>query len=223
VGLVSDPSECHHGRLEFARHCVPSHVQRVLEQMNVPACQCQPLSERLRLRTPRLSPGGAVRKWYEEPQLHIITCASLFLGGEHPMTYGYFLFLQEQIKDIIIINVLTGPGPGEPLKRRRWWWRRIYSYSTKQKANDTIQGPRAPEVKPGRITTSLTRVRAAPLSPVVNQSDFARFGRPSDDPPTPLRSSVDTGAGDRGRSLAEFAVVAETVGGREDVGSVVLR
>jgi hypothetical protein len=46
---------------------------------------------------------------------------------------------------------------------------------------------------------------------------------PFDDPPTPLRSSVDTGAEDRGGASAEFAVVAETVGGREDVGSVVLR
>ena len=44
-------------------------------------------------------------------------------------------------------------------------------------------------------------------------------------PPTPLRPSVDTyaGAGDRGGAPAEFAVVAETVGCREDVGSVVLR
>ena len=39
---------------------------------------------------------------------------------------------------------------------------------------------------------------------------------PSDDPPTPLRSSVDTGAGNRGGAPAEFAVVAETVGWRED-------
>ena len=43
---------------------------------------------------------------------------------------------------------------------------------------------------------------------------------PSDDPPTPLRSSVDTGAGDRGGAPAEFAVVAETVGCRKGVGSV---
>jgi hypothetical protein len=46
---------------------------------------------------------------------------------------------------------------------------------------------------------------------------------PSNDPPTALRSSVDTGAGDRGGAPAEFAVVAETVGCREDVGSVILR
>jgi hypothetical protein len=46
---------------------------------------------------------------------------------------------------------------------------------------------------------------------------------PSDDPPTPLRSSVDTGAEDRGGAPAEFAVVAGTVGCREDVGAVVLR
>jgi hypothetical protein len=36
-------------------------------------------------------------------------------------------------------------------------------------------------------------------------------------PPTPLRPSVGTGAGDRGGAPAEFAVVAETVGCREDV------
>jgi hypothetical protein len=30
---------------------------------------------------------------------------------------------------------------------------------------------------------------------------------PSDDPPTPLRPSVDTGAGDRGGASAKFAVV----------------
>ena len=35
---------------------------------------------------------------------------------------------------------------------------------------------------------------------------------PSDDPPTPLRPSVDTGTEDRGGAPAEFAVVAETVG-----------
>ena len=34
---------------------------------------------------------------------------------------------------------------------------------------------------------------------------------PSDDAPTPLRSSVDTGAEDRGGVSAEFAEVAETV------------
>ena len=37
--------------------------------------------------------------------------------------------------------------------------------------NVTIEGPRAPAVKPGRIT------QAAPLSPVVGQSDCARCGR----------------------------------------------
>ena len=36
----------------------------------------------------------------------------------------------------------------------------------------------------------------------------ARRCWPSDDPPTPLRSSVDTGAGDRGGTPAEFAVAA---------------
>ena len=35
---------------------------------------------------------------------------------------------------------------------------------------------------------------------------------PSDDPPTPLRPEVDTGAGNRGEASAEFAMVAETVG-----------
>jgi len=45
---------------------------------------------------------------------------------------------------------------------------------------------------------------------------------PPDDPPSPLRSSVDTGAGDRGGVPAEFAVVAETVGCRQGVGSAVL-
>ena len=38
-----------------------------------------------------------------------------------------------------------------------------------------------------------------------------------------LPRSVDTGAGDRGGASAEFAFEAETVGCREDVGSVVLR
>jgi hypothetical protein len=41
--------------------------------------------------------------------------------------------------------------------------------------------------------------------------------------PTPLRPSVDTGAGDRGGAPAEFAVVAGAVDCREDVGLVVLR
>jgi hypothetical protein len=56
-------------------------------------------------------------------------------------------------------------------------------------------------------------VRAAPLSPVVGQSDFARLGRLTT--LLPLRSSVDTGAGNRGGDPAEFAVVAGTVGCRE--------
>ena len=43
---------------------------------------------------------------------------------------------------------------------------------------------------------------------------------PSDDPHTALRSSVDTGAGDRGGAPAEFAVVAETVGCREDTKQI---
>jgi hypothetical protein len=49
-----------------------------------------------------------------------------------------------------------------------------------------------------------------------------RSSWPSDGSPTPLRSSVDSGAGDRSGASAEFAVVAETVGSREDVGAVVL-
>jgi hypothetical protein len=56
-----------------------------------------------------------------------------------------------------------------------------------------------------------------PLSPVVGQSNFARL---ADEPPTPLRSS-DTGAGIEAEAPAEFAVVAETIGSREGVGSVV--
>ena len=64
-------------------------------------------------------------------------------------------------------------------------------------------------------------MRAAPLSPGVGPSDFARFDRRRSS--YPLRSSVDIGAGDRGGASAQFAVVAETVGCREDVDSVVLR
>ena len=60
------------------------------------------------------------------------------------------------------------------------------------------------------------------MSPGVGKSNFARLGRLTTLLP-PLRSSVDTGAGDRGGAPAEFAVVAGTVGCREDVGSVVLR
>ncbi len=66
-------------------------------------------------------------------------------------------------------------------------------------------------------------MRADPLSPVVGQSDFARLDRLATLlPHFDQRSSVDTGTGDRGGAPAEFAVVAETVGCREDVGSVVL-
>ena len=63
-------------------------------------------------------------------------------------------------------------------------------------------------------------MRVVPLSPVVGQSDFARLGRRTTLLPRP---SVDTGAGDRGGAPAEVAVVAGTVGCREDVGLVVLR
>ena len=69
-------------------------------------------------------------------------------------------------------------------------------------------------------------MRAAPLSPVVGRSDCARCGRLTIIAyrlPTPLRPPIDTGAGDRGGASAKFSVVAETVGCREDVDSVVLR
>ncbi len=55
-----------------------------------------------------------------------------------------------------------------------------------------------------------------------NRRIVGSLGRPSDDPPTPLRPSVDIGAGDRGGAPAEFPVAAETIRCREDVGSVVL-
>jgi hypothetical protein len=59
--------------------------------------------------------------------------------------------------------------------------------------NDTIEGPKVPAVKPGRVgvtqvevtesstnkkhtLSSLTRVRTAPLPLVVGQSEFARLG-----------------------------------------------
>ena len=65
-------------------------------------------------------------------------------------------------------------------------------------------------------------MRAAPVS----DGRTIRLGssRSSDDTPTPLRSSVDTRAGDRSGASAEFAVVTETVVCREDyVDLVVLR
>jgi hypothetical protein len=48
--------------------------------------------------------------------------------------------------------------------------------------DDTIEGHRAPAVKPYSSTqashsSTQARVRAAPLSPVVGQSDSAHFGR----------------------------------------------
>ena len=78
---------------------------------------------------------------------------------------------------------------------------------------------------------SLTRVKAAPLSPVVGRSDCARCGRLTiiaSRLPTPLRPPIDTGAGDRGgappsHKVTKFSVVAETVGCRKGVDSVVLR
>ena len=69
-------------------------------------------------------------------------------------------------------------------------------------------------------------MRAAPLSPVVGRSDCARCGRLTIIAyrlPTPLRPPIDTGAGDRGGVSAKFSVVAETVGCRKGVDSVVLR
>ena len=69
-------------------------------------------------------------------------------------------------------------------------------------------------------------MRAAPLSPVVGRSDYARWGRLTIIAfrlPTPLRPPIDTGAGDRGGASAKFSVVEETVGCREGVDSVVLR
>jgi hypothetical protein len=82
----------------------------------------------------------------------------------------------------------------------------------------TASGPARPgeeEVKPDE---------SEGCSPVSGGKTFRLcLSWPSDDPPTPLRSSVDTGTGDRGGAPAEFAVVAENVGCREDVGSVVLR
>ncbi len=65
-------------------------------------------------------------------------------------------------------------------------------------------------------------MRAAPLSQLVGQFDFALFGSLTN-APTPLRSLVDTGAEDRVGVSAEFAVVTETVVCREDVDLVVLR
>jgi hypothetical protein len=64
-------------------------------------------------------------------------------------------------------------------------------------------------------------VRAAPLSPVVGQSDFASLGRPTTLLTRFDTHSVDTGAGDRGGAPAEVAVVAGSVVCRKDVGSVV--
>ena len=53
---------------------------------------------------------------------------------------SYFLFLQEQIKDIIIRNaILQSPNPEEEEED-------LFVF------NDTIEGPRAPAVKPGRVT-----------------------------------------------------------------------
>ena len=86
--------------------------------------------------------------------------------------------------------------------------------------------PASSSISPSTPFTAFALNILPPPPPPPRQDNRRIVGslcRPSDDPPTPLRSSVDTGAGDRGRSPAEFAVVAETVGGREDVGSVVLR
>jgi hypothetical protein len=91
--------------------------------------------------------------------------------------------------------------------------------------NDTTEGPRAPAVKPRACHSSLTRVRAAPLSPGVGQSDFARLRRLTtllltqggvlfSLVPLVWEFSVDTALLEieaEPRSPAEFAVVAETV------------
>ena len=59
---------------------------------------------------------------------------------------------------------------------------------------------------------------------MVGQPDFGRVGRlsDSDDPPYPLRSSVDTGAGNRNEAPDEFTVVRGSAGCRRAVGAVVL-
>ena len=54
-----------------------------------------------------------------------------------------------------------GAGGGRRRRRRRGGG--VYSYSA-----DTIEGPRAPAVKLTARHSSLTRVRAAPLSPGVH-------------------------------------------------------
>jgi hypothetical protein len=78
------------------------------------------------------------------------------------------------------------------------------------------------DVKPGRVTFKPDESEGC--SPVSGGRTIQLCSSwPSANPPSPLRPSVDTGAGDRGRAPAEFAVVAETVGCRERVGSVVLR
>jgi len=73
--------------------------------------------------------------------------------------------------------------------------------------NDTIEGPRAPALKPGRVTQAPDDSEGC--SPVSGGRTIRPGSSwPSDDHPTPLRPSVDTGAGDRGGAPAEVAVVA---------------
>jgi hypothetical protein len=91
----------------------------------------------------------------------------------------------------------------------------------------TIEGPRETRLRLSQgesLKPDENEGCSAPLSPVVGQSDFARFGSltemllPHFDLPC-----ADTGAEDRVGAPAEFAVVAGTVGCREDVGALVLR
>ena len=66
--------------------------------------------------------------------------------------------------------------------------------------NDTIESPRAPAVKPGRITQATKSQRpdeSEGCSPVSGGRTIQLCSLwPSDDLPTPLRPLVDTGAGD---------------------------
>ena len=87
---------------------------------------------------------------------------------------------------------------------------------------------RDPEYYPGRLRlsqgASLKPDESEGCSPVSGGRTIRLCSlRPSDDFPTPLRPPVDNGAGDRGGSSAKFSVVAETVGCRKGVDSVVLR
>ena len=69
--------------------------------------------------------------------------------------------------------------------------------------NNTIEGPRAPAVKPGRITQAYESEGCSPVSG--GRTIRLCSLRPPDDLPTPLRPPVDTGAGDRGGASAKFS------------------